>query len=770
MGVVGALCRSTFRRRWRGLLVIALITAGAVGFTLSAANGARRSATAFDRLVARTDTASILGSTTAEDIDPLLADLRARPEIRVAAAFSYFPTYPEGRDPNGFGMFAGIGPGFGETIIRPVILEGRRANPARADEITINRAYADKADLQVGDDTRLLGPFGISQDVTIVGIHLTPLDVGANGSQPSANGTPAFGKRWAPVILASEFGQALRPTLLVRLVAGAGSDALPAEILLRHPDSTFVSNPFGGDIDSGLQAEANAFLALCAGAGLAALTILLLLAGRELAKTVDDDQALRAMGIEPKSLTVAALVPVATAVAAGLVIAPVVAVLSSPLVHAGVAAQADPVTGVWFDGSVLAVGGLTAALLLGLGLLIAQWIVRRVDGSAVFNGGSSRSIRWASLFPAAGIGVATVAAGASPIRRLLRITVIALIVFGTGLIASLTWVESANTLASTPRNQGWAFDAAVERSVDSGSIEDVEATLLDRSDVVGLARYDRTAAPIGGADVDIFAITPLRGSTYPTMRSGRLPTGPMEVVLGPRTLARLDIAVGQLITVDGANGLTQLSVVGEAIFPILGNGNFGDAASMSLETLQALGGEVQLSGVLISLAAGTDPTSLRASIGETDLLVIPGVSPLPSEIAHLVEATPIVRTLVWFYVGLCVVALASGVLSASRRRSREVAVLRAVGFRPRQVIASSIWLTGILAVVAAGFSLVLGTLAGRALWQSSAGDIPVLDSSTTPVTALLLLMLGLAATVTAVGVGAAWRPARTSVAAQLRTI
>jgi hypothetical protein len=243
----------------------------------------------------------------------------------------------------------------------------------------------------------------------------------------------------------------------------------------------------------------------------------------------------------------------------------------------------------------------------------------------------------------------------------------------------------------------------------------------------------------------------------------------MEVVLGPRTMARLHTAVGRFITVDGANGPAQLSVVGEAIFPFLGNGTYGDTASMSLATLHALGADVQISGVLVSLAPGTDPASLRLSIGKTDQLTIPKVSPLPPEIAHLSDAAPIVRTLAWFYAGLSLVALTAGVLGASRRRSRELAILRAIGFRPRQVMASSIWLTASLAVVALGFSLLLGLVGGHALWQSTVTNVPVLDSWTTPVPALLWTMLSLTATVAGVGLAGGWRPARASLAAQLRT-
>jgi hypothetical protein len=212
----------------------------------------------------------------------------------------------------------------------------------------------------------------------------------------------------------------------------------------------------------------------------------------------------------------------------------------------------------------------------------------------------------------------------------------------------------------------------------------------------------------------------------------------------------------------------QLSVVGEAIFPNLGNGTYGDAASMSVETLQALNVEVRISGVLVALTPGTDPVSLRADLDETDQLVIPSRSPLPAEIGDLASAAPIVRTLGWFYAGLAVIALAFGILGASRRRSRELAILRTIGFRPRQLLASSIWLSALLAVVSLPVSLLAGLVGGQALWQATSAELPVLDSSTVPVPALLLMVLGLVAAVVGVGAAATWRPARTAIAARLR--
>src|SRR5207302_10643418 len=134
------------------------------------------------------------------------------------------------------GTYAGIGPGFGSTVFRPLIVRGRRPVADRADEVTINQALADLTGLDVGDHTRYLGPTGIDQPVTIVGIHRTPLDIGPNGGAAASMGTPAFMARWFPGV-AKEFGPSLRPAVAVRLRPGVNVQAAVHDLAETVPDA-----------------------------------------------------------------------------------------------------------------------------------------------------------------------------------------------------------------------------------------------------------------------------------------------------------------------------------------------------------------------------------------------------------------------------------------------------------------------------------------------------------------------------------------------------
>src|SRR4051794_4428498 len=85
LSVVGGWLRLELRRRWRPLGVLALIVALASGTVMASLAGARRTATAIERLESRTDpaTAAILANTPNFD----WAKIRALPEVASYTTF-----------------------------------------------------------------------------------------------------------------------------------------------------------------------------------------------------------------------------------------------------------------------------------------------------------------------------------------------------------------------------------------------------------------------------------------------------------------------------------------------------------------------------------------------------------------------------------------------------------------------------------------------------------------------------------------------------------
>ena len=156
MTAVAAWLRVDLRSRWRSLLVLALLVAFASGTVVTAVAGARRGASAVDRLADRTlpATAVVLPNEPGFDWDAV----RALPSVEALANFvvtSYarFEDEPESVGP-ALG-FPWAGDDITRTIERPVVLEGRLADPTRADEVTISPRFAERFDRDVGDTVKL---------------------------------------------------------------------------------------------------------------------------------------------------------------------------------------------------------------------------------------------------------------------------------------------------------------------------------------------------------------------------------------------------------------------------------------------------------------------------------------------------------------------------------------------------------------------------------------------------------------------------------------
>src|SRR5262249_47286412 len=149
-------------------------------------------------LLAATDSPQVLMTMGIDDLEPLRAALENDDDVAAAGPMTFLPASPVELDS---GLFAPLGDGFGATVVRPIIREGRRADPSRANELMVNEAYADRTGLRVGAHTTVKGPFGIDQPVEIVGIYQSPLDVGPNGANPAALATNAFSDRWFPVVV-----------------------------------------------------------------------------------------------------------------------------------------------------------------------------------------------------------------------------------------------------------------------------------------------------------------------------------------------------------------------------------------------------------------------------------------------------------------------------------------------------------------------------------------------------------------------------------------
>jgi ABC-type lipoprotein release transport system permease subunit len=112
--------------------------------------------------------------------------------------------------------------------------------------------------------------------------------------------------------------------------------------------------------------------------------------------------------------------------------------------------------------------------------------------------------------------------------------------------------------------------------------------------------------------------------------------------------------------------------------------------------------------------------------------------------------------------------LAHTLVTAIRRRRRQLAVLKTLGFDRRQLLLTVAWQATTFATIGLIVGLPLGIAAGRWAWYLFAQQIEVVPEPVTPIPLVLLVVP--AAVVLAILVAAlpAWSAARTRVAVVLR--
>jgi hypothetical protein len=253
--------------------------------------------------------------------------------------------------------------------------------------------------------------------------------------------------------------------------------------------------------------------------------------------------------------------------------------------------------------------------------------------------------------------------------------------------------------------------------------------------------------PIAGRQVSGFALDRLAGDVYPTLIEGRAADAPDEIVLGSKTMERAEVALGGEVEVEIDGEPRMMSVVGRAVFPPL---TFGQLEPPGLgegfaTTSDALTGQdpSSLDGYNFALVRFAPGSALDAEHRVVSALQRVDGCPQgpgcgltrddkPGEIANAarVRATPVV--LGCLLASLALATVAHVLVTSVRRRRRDLAVLKTLGFLGRQVSWTVAWQATTLATVAVVAGVPLGIAAGRWVWMLLADQLGVEPDASAP--------------------------------------
>lgn len=636
------------------------------------------------------------------------------PGVIDAASFVYLavtlPGVAEG------GAFAATDERLMRTVQRGRVLEGRRADPSRSDEIVINPVMASSARVGAGQRVTLRGVGGstFSKSVTVVGVVLTANDLALNTGFPSALLTPAFFDAHADEVDAGRVNQ------FVRLERGGdGIAAFRERVVERYGADGGVlvgdSNQEATGIRNALRLQATA-MAILAAVALAATAMAIGQAlARHIAEGAIDGPTLRALGMTSGERTWASLAAVVIVAVGGAVLAIVMAVAASPLVPTGLARQVESDTGIKVD--LVEMGGSATVL----AMLVAAAGYRAARRTALLRGmGSSSRLapRMATrLGPAASIGLAAaLGRGSARTRGPARSAIVAALVGALGVTAAATFAASLDHLLKSPRLYGWNFDAVAGVGGDDPSaIDSAIAGLTLDPDVVSLAAHELDFLTIGDQTVETFVLHQHKGPPIlPTLAGGRAPRGSDEIILGSTTMANLGVRVGDRTEVVGEEGPIQLTVVGQGIFPTLGEGTTNNAAAIDAEAAPALRLE-ESRGRLVMVRVRPQADPIAVAERHTDLPVSPATPPSEIKNLRLVGSSPWVVAA--FLAALGAGAVGHALVVSVRAGRRDLAVLRTLGFVRGQVQAAVRWQASAMVAIGLVAGLPLGVGVGRWVWR-----------------------------------------------------
>jgi len=533
-----------------------------------------------------------------------------------------------------------------------------------------------------------------------------------------------------------------------------------------------TSAPLVAKAERAIRPESIAFGVFGLIAALAALLICGQVVSRLLHRNAEDSTVLRALGAAPVVTMADGLVGIVAAVVVGSVVAMAVAVGLSPLAPVGAVRPVYPDPGVAFDWTVLGAGfGVLVVVLSATAVLIAYRVAphRTAENtSRAPHPSSFASVATASGLPPAAVTGIRAALGsgsrrdAVPVRSAVLGAVLAVVV----VVTSITFGASLNALVSRPSLYGWNWDYAL-LSGFSGQ-ENLPAaqtaSLLRRDPVVAhFAGVYLLEVVLDGQGVPALVSRP-NAVVGPALLSGHGLQSAHEVVLGTATLAALHKHLGDTVVATGKGShRTLLRIVGTATLPtIKGSGDslqMGTGAVVSPGLFSAADLNIQGSPVpgpdaeLITIQPGVSRSvALRSLDRITGILNGPsdqdgpigGVVPLlrPAEIAdyRAVGSTP--SLLAGILAAGALGALGLTLVASVRRRRREFALLKALGFTGRQLAATVAWQSSVSAMIGVIFGVPLGLALGRWLWTLFAQGISAVPDPTVPTLSIVLVAAG----------------------------
>jgi hypothetical protein len=360
---------------------------------------------------------------------------------------------------------------------------------------------------------------------------------------------------------------------------------------------------------------------------------------------------------------------------------------------------------------------------------------------------------------------------AVPIRSVIAATALSI----AAVTGAFVFARNLDTMLSTPAAYGWNWDLVVGGGEgDPDFVAEVKAKLRASKHVAAFSQIKVTTTTWRSRDLEMIGIEPIIGSITSRVLEGRFPVRDDEIALATRTMGEGGLHVGDRATLPGSPEACGTNPDCHVTFRVVGRtvhwgegSDPDDGAALTRRGQDRIRQSEGFDDFVVRIPKGDD-----LKVAERDLSRDLGdaIPPrLPTNLVNVKRVRTMPAILGSILAVLALAALIHALISVSRRRRHDLAILKTMGFVRGQVIAAVSWQATAMTVVALAVGIPVGLVAGRWVSRSVADGLGVAADGVSPV-ASLAITLGatlLLANLVALFPGRA--AARTQAALALRT-
>ena len=722
--------------------------------------GARRGATALDRLVEGTLPADVIVLPNQPGFD--WEAVRSMPQVAALTGFVVGGGALEGLP--GAEHSLGFPPADAElfdTVERPVVLAGRLPDPHRADEVVTSASFERVSGRGVGDTVTIRlyspeqladltqsedAPEGRRVDATIVGVIRSPWFAESPDMGPGVQPSPGLFEQYPDEVLDPSVGYV---NAMVRLHGGeAAVESFTADLAAltgRRDIDIWNQHDAGDHVREVVGFQSNSLLAFALAAVLAALVLIGQAIARSAAGAAVDLETMRAMGMTGRQSRIASALGPTLAATVGVVVGAAAAVVASRWFPIGSAAPYEPAPGVDVDMLVLGLGLVVVPILVGAGAMAAAAVAMRpfrrparrsVIASAAARVGAppSVAIGWQFAFER-GRGRESV-----PVRLAFTGAIVGVL----GTIAALTFSDGVQGAVDDLDRFGQTYELEAFIGLngeDFGPADEVMTSFVADPEVESV--NDSRVVPVEaeGQAFEVFSLDH-EGRRDPevVLTDGRAPDSDAEIALAPRTAQAAGASVGDTIEVRGDGPPRSMLVSGLAFVPTGPHNDYASGAWVTGAGFDHLSPDgFKFHVIHVWLRDGVDVHAAAERLGEPFDGGVELPEP-PPEVTELRQVRAFPLLLAAFLALLALTAVGHALATAVRRRGHDLAALRALGMTRPQARAVVWTQATILAVAGLVVGLPIGFLLGQRLWQEVADNTPVLYRPPVAVLAFVVIV------------------------------